>query len=295
MHRRRSFTLIELSLALAMAMILAGAVVPDFVRGVRLEAARKTAMEMSQIAEVARAYYIEKQQWPDSLDALRTAGFLDTAWSTRNPFGNLYEVQKAGALLNLTTTLPADLASATAVLLPMPVINGTRVNLKVTPPGTESLAAAGTIVPWPAGTLPSGWLICDGRAVARADYTGLFAVIGTTYGPGNGSTTFNLPDLRGRTVVGLDNMGGSAANVMTDTRGRSLGGIFGEEAHRLTIAEMPAHTHGYNESPWTGSRYDGSSSPLLTSQRAGVTAAAGGGLAHNNVQPSMALYWIIRS
>lgn len=58
----------------------------------------------------------------------------------------------------------------------------------------------------------SGWLLCDGSAVSRTTYATLFAAIGTAYGAGNGTTTFNVPDLRGRTLVGRDNLGGTAAN-----------------------------------------------------------------------------------
>ncbi|MEI8012676.1 MAG: tail fiber protein [Candidatus Omnitrophota bacterium] len=292
---RRGFTLIELSMVLFMTMIMAGALVPDFVRSMRLEGGKKSALEMSQLADAARVYYIDNNEWPDSINTLRSAGLLDTAWGGKNIFGNVYVLQRTGARLDVLTVLPADAASAAAAVLPMGVANGTDVSFTVTPPGAESPASTGTIVPWPSADIPSGWLLCDGRAVSRTAYKGLFGVIGTVYGAGDGGATFNLPDLRGRTPVGLDNMGGVAANVITDAGARVLGGKFGEESHRLTVAEMPSHSHGYNESPWTGSRYDGHSSPLITAQRPGLTAAAGGGLPHNNIQPSLALYWIIRS
>ncbi len=295
MYLKKGFTLIELSLVLFIAMVMASAVVPNFVRSLHIEAARKTALEMSQIAEAGRAYYIEQKQWPDGIDALRTAGFMDNAWGGKNPFGGLYTLARTGSLLEIATTLPGDMAQVAGVLLPMPAVSGTRVSFSVTPPGADALPQTGTIVPWPSAVIPQGWLICDGRPVSRTDYKSLFAVIGTVYGAGDGAGTFNLPDLRGRTVVGLDNMGGGSANVITDLAGRTLGGKFGEEAHRLTVAEMPSHAHGYNESPWFGARYDGHSSPLLTSQRAATTSSAGGDLAHNNLQPSMGLYWIVKS
>jgi hypothetical protein len=70
------------------------------------------------------------------------------------------------------------------------------------------------------------WLLCDGRAVNRVEYSDLFGAIGTTYGVGDGSTTFNLPDLRGRASVGPDNMGtaaGAAGSHRDQQRARQLG------------------------------------------------------------------------
>jgi microcystin-dependent protein len=83
-----------------------------------------------------------------------------------------------------------------------------------TPAATTSfdLTPAGVVVAFAGGTAPTGWLICDGSAVSRTTYAALFAAIATAYGAGDGSTTFNLPDLRGRAAVGKDDMGGSAAN-----------------------------------------------------------------------------------
>lgn len=78
-------------------------------------------------------------------------------------------------------------------------------------------APAGTLVPFAAATAPTGWLLCYGQAVSRATYAALFAVVGTTYGTGDGSTTFNLPDMRGRVPGGKDDMGGTAAGRLTVT------------------------------------------------------------------------------
>ena len=80
--------------------------------------------------------------------------------------------------------------------------------------------------------LPDGWLYCMGGEYSRADYAGLFDVIGTTYGDGDGTTTFNLPDLRARFVEGL-----SAVNPAF------MGATGGAQNHTLTVAELPAHHH----------------------------------------------------
>lgn len=79
-------------------------------------------------------------------------------------------------------------------------------------------------------TAPEGWLICDGSVVSRETYSDLFKVIGITYGSGDGSTTFNLPDLRGNVAIGVSN-------------DYALGDAGGEKTHTLTIDEMPVHTH----------------------------------------------------
>jgi microcystin-dependent protein/type II secretory pathway pseudopilin PulG len=296
MKNTRAFTLIELSLTLAMALIMAGALVPNYVRSLHIEAAKKTALEMSQIAEAARVYYIQNNAWPDGLDVLKAAGFIDSAWKARNPFAGDYTLELSGADLGVKTVMRQEMVPVVAAALPMSGAAGTAVWMSVTPPGALAQATpTGTIVPWAALDIPEGWFICDGRALSRMEQAALFAVIGTRYGAGDGTSTFDLPDLRGRTIVGMDDMGGGAANVLMDARARVLGGKFGEEKHALTLAEMPAHAHSYTYTPWWGGRYDGHSSPVMTPGEAtGTTGPAGGGNAHNIVQPSMALLWIIK-
>jgi microcystin-dependent protein len=86
-----------------------------------------------------------------------------------------------------------------------------------------------------------------GQAISRVTYASCFALLGTTYGAGDGSTTFNLPDLRGRALFGKDDMGGSAAGRITSggsgIAGATLGAAGGEQAHTLTTSEIPSHTH----------------------------------------------------
>ena len=88
----------------------------------------------------------------------------------------------------------------------------------------------GSIVMFAGSTAPQGWLLCDGSAVSRSTYSALFDIIGTDYGAGDESTTFNVPDLTGRVAIG------SSPNYPSASRG-------GEEAHVLTEQEIPSHSH----------------------------------------------------
>lgn len=81
----------------------------------------------------------------------------------------------------------------------------------------------GTISEYGGSSAPNAqWLMCDGSAVSRTTYAGLFAILSTTYGVGDGSTTFNLPDLRGRVPVGLNATGPSLINTLGDNEGVAL-------------------------------------------------------------------------
>jgi microcystin-dependent protein len=103
------------------------------------------------------------------------------------------------------------------------------------------IVATGTIVPWTVSSAPTGYLECDGAAVSRSTYSALFAVIGTTYGAGDGSSTFALPDLKDRVVYGksssvsLASTGGAATVTPAGT-----GTVSGTA---LTEAQMPKHYH----------------------------------------------------
>lgn len=99
-------------------------------------------------------------------------------------------------------------------------------------------------LPWCTDTPPTGWLLCYGQAVSRTTYSALFAVIGTTFGNGDGSTTFNMPDFRGRLPLGKDNMGGSSANRVTDSDADIIGGADGDETKNLQHVHVGAtHYH----------------------------------------------------
>lgn len=175
----------------------------------------------------------------------------------------------------------------------------------------------GTIVPYAGTSAPTGFLLCYGQAISRSTYAALFAVIGTTYGAGDGSTTFNVPDLRGRVVAGQDDMGGSSANRLTGQSGGvdgdGLGNAGGLETHTLVTAEMPAHSHRLWSTSGGGSGSSvagfgstsvstacglipiGGTDAYYSTFNVGhaVMEDTGGGGAHNNVQPTLILNYII--
>lgn len=145
----------------------------------------------------------------------------------------------------------------------------------------------GVVLPYAGTTAPLGWLLCHGQAVSRTTFASLFGITGTAYGTGDGSTTFNVPDLRGRIPGGKDNMGGSAASRLTTAGsgvdGATLGAAGGAQNHTLTNAQLPTSVLG------TGG---------TTIARGGVVVdlqTVGGGQAHNNTQPTIVLNYIIKT
>lgn len=231
--------------------------------------------------------------------------------------------------------------------------------MKTTPVAAGAAASdpAGTVVAYAGTTLPaSGWLLCDGQAVSRSTYSALFTAVGTKYGAGNGVTTFNVPNLLGRVLVGVD----ASSTVVTSGGANALAKVSGTENEILSLAQIPSHGHTITDGagshthttdaqgthshggatvagggahthtlPFTGSAsYGGGGSPMTSSSNGvvmltgsggsahnhGISAdgnhahnvyaagahnhtvnANGGGGAHNNMQPYMALNYIIKT
>lgn len=212
-----------------------------------------------------------------------------------NNLADLNDAATARGNLGLGTaaTLNAGTGANNAVQLDgaakLPAVDGSALT------GIASIPA-GAVVPYAGASEPGGWLLCAGQAVGRATYAALFAALGTAFGAGDGSTTFNLPDLRGRAAFGKDDMGGAAANRLTGggsgITGTTLGASGGAETVTLTVAQMPSHTH--SESGWIGGSYMDSGSS--GGQPGGATTGtAGGGNAHQNTPPALVLNYIIKT
>ena len=148
-------------------------------------------------------------------------------------------------------------------------------------------APTGTVFDFAGATAPPGYLMCDGAWQLRTTYAALFAVIGTIYGAGDGSTSFALPDCRGRASIGV----GTGSGLTF----RALGGAYGAERHQLSWNEMPSHVHSYTQfanGPFNVE--SGSNHPNHSSVGAN-TGSAGADQSHNNMQPSIGLNKIIKT
>jgi len=179
--------------------------------------------------------------------------------------------------------------------------------------GGGGLTPAGGLLAFAGSAAPDGWLLCDGSTISRTTFAVLFAVIATTYGVGDSSTTFEIPDMRSRVAVGLDS---SSVNFT------SIGGTSGSEKHTLTTSELASHSHGsgslsanavgnhahsisgFGGGGGNGINMDNDSSPITTvtgmagahgHSVSGSTSSAGSGTAHNIVQPSITINWLIKT
>jgi len=197
--------------------------------------------------------------------------------------------------VDLTTDITGTLPTAnggTGLTSP-----GTAGNL-LTSNGTTWTSAApqgvptGTILDFGGTSAPSGYLLCDGSNVNRTTEASLFAVIGTAFGAGDGSTTFGVPDFRRRVAVGSGGTGSA-------TLGNALGNSGGAETHTLTTDEMPSHIHGTTLDRRWGSGNGSGQGWCNDGQVAGSstrdTNSTGSGNAHNILQPSIVVTKIIKT
>lgn len=156
---------------------------------------------------------------------------------------------------------------------------------------TGDTVPIGSLMPLPTTIIPENWLLCDGSEVSRTEYSELFNVIGEDFGAGDGSSTFNLPNIKGRTIVGLD---------PNDEDFNEIGKTLGEKAHKLTVDELASHKHDINGN---GYALHGAGSQEFAAGGANSTDIktflniknTGGDQPHNNIQPSFVGCYIIKA
>lgn len=188
--------------------------------------------------------------------------------------------------------------------------NFTDIETAINAGGGGASAPTGTIAMFGGGSAPTDWLLCDGTAVSRTTYAALYAVLGDAFGSGDGSTTFNLPDLRSRSPMG--------AGMGSGLSSRTIGNSLGEENHVLVTGEMPSHNHGVNDpghahnavrfSSGTfttsmfanaaivtnGNFWTNVSGPVASNTTGITTQNEGSGSGHNTVHPCQVVNFIIK-
>lgn len=207
-------------------------------------------------------------------------------------------------------------ADTTAMFLKDKVIAGTGVKLeKTNSSSNEQLKIKTGLYPglinfWPGAitTIPDGWALCNGQPLDRSKFAELYSIIGTSYGSGNGTTTFNIPNYCGKFLFGADE----------STSWKTVGG---EKTHKLTVSELPSHKHSIygNGNASTASNVDGTYDPVSAKslnsciqhyaasshrlapvwstlqkyEATNVIQNTGGNSAHNNMPPYQTGFWII--
>jgi microcystin-dependent protein len=189
--------------------------------------------------------------------------------------------------------------------VPVQITNGNSIVSSVVIPASP-LMPSGTVLDFAGPVAPVGFLLCDGAAVSRSTYSDLFASIGTIWGVGDGSTTFNLPNLNGRTTIGS----GTYVDIVDSTITRSIAQTLGAASHILTTPQMPSHNHTQNPhehfvsqgvsnlnngGPYDDAGFVFTGSEVATTSTTATNVATGGGLSHNNMQPSTVMLKMIKT
>ena len=209
----------------------------------------------------------------------------------------------------------------------------TELNLLDGLASTDILMPSGSVIIYGGTSAPTGWLLCDGSAISRSTYATLFSAIATAYGVGDGSSTFNIPDIRGRVVAGKEASASLLTSAIGGLDGNTLGNTGGNQGITLTSAQsgVPAHTHGLtmdaHTHTFTGTPHNhsgifsvvsvntygggtsggfqsgstanatagGTNSTVTTTGTIANNSTADASAAHSNTQPTIILNYIIKT
>lgn len=154
-------------------------------------------------------------------------------------------------------------------------------------PGAGGFVPTGGWVMWPNSVVPSGWLECNGQAVSRVTYAALFAVYGVQFGAGDGSTTFNLPNMSCLSPMGAGARGGYTT--------RTLQTVIGAEEVTLGVPHIPPHSHTFSALRDGNPEGGGNVSGTRGDYKQYTTDSTGGGQPHPNVHPCFCVKFICRT
>jgi microcystin-dependent protein len=185
-------------------------------------------------------------------------------------------------------------------------IDGTLKSVSDAANAASGIIVPGVVLSFAGSAAPSKWLLCQGQAVSRTTYADLFSAIGTTYGIGDGSTTFNVPDLGGRVIAGKESSATRLTSGVSGVDGATLGAAGGDEniqQHNHALTD-PGHTHTYQYGPTTfgvgtqaqasiNANRDINPSGTTSSSTTGITIDNYGSGSSENVQPTLVMNHII--